>query len=119
MAGVCACASSGSCETRPSSKAWRRCARRSRRTPKKRANTLPDMADYKDTLNLPDTKFPMRGDLAKREPQWVKDWQEKGVYRRLRGGAQSPPRLALHHGPPPPPRDTPTAPAPNQNPKHT
>ena len=42
------------------------------------------MADYKDTLNLPDTTFPMRGDLAKREPQWVKDWQERGVYRRLR-----------------------------------
>jgi isoleucyl-tRNA synthetase len=42
------------------------------------------MADYKDTLNLPETPFPMRGDLAKREPQWVKEWQEKGVYRRLR-----------------------------------
>src|SRR5918993_405525 len=33
------------------------------------------MADYKDTLNLPETPFPMRGDLAKREPIWVKDWQ--------------------------------------------
>jgi len=42
------------------------------------------MADYKDTLNLPETPFPMRGDLAKREPLWVKEWQEKGVYRRLR-----------------------------------
>src|SRR5438132_2136326 len=100
MAGACACASSGSCATRPSSKAWRRCARRSRRTPKKRANTLPDMADYKDTLNLPDTKFPMRGDLAKREPQWVKDWQEKGVYRRLREVAKGRPRFVLHDGPP-------------------
>src|SRR5437773_10212281 len=100
MAGACACAFSGSCATRPSSKAWRRCARRSRRTPKKRANTLPDMADYKDTLNLPDTKFPMRGDLAKREPQWVKDWQEKGVYRRLREVAKGRPRFVLHDGPP-------------------
>ena len=48
------------------------------------------MADYKDTLNLPDTPFPMRGDLAKREPQWVKEWQEKGVYQRLRAGREGP-----------------------------
>jgi isoleucyl-tRNA synthetase len=58
------------------------------------------MADYKDTLNLPDTQFPMRGDLAKREPQWVKDWQEKGVYRRLRQVAKGRPRFVLHDGPP-------------------
>jgi isoleucyl-tRNA synthetase len=58
------------------------------------------MADYKDTLNLPDTPFPMRGDLAKREPQWVKQWQEKGVYRRLREIAKGRPRFVLHDGPP-------------------
>jgi isoleucyl-tRNA synthetase len=58
------------------------------------------MADYKDTLNLPDTPFPMRGDLAKREPQWVKEWQEKGVYRRLRTIAKGRPRFVLHDGPP-------------------
>jgi isoleucyl-tRNA synthetase len=58
------------------------------------------MADYKDTLNLPETPFPMRGDLAKREPQWVKDWQEKGVYRRLRALAKGRPRFVLHDGPP-------------------
>ncbi|HEX7053788.1 MAG TPA: class I tRNA ligase family protein, partial [Burkholderiales bacterium] len=58
------------------------------------------MADYKDTLNLPDTPFPMRGDLARREPQWVKDWQEKGVYRRLRQIAKGRPRFVLHDGPP-------------------
>jgi isoleucyl-tRNA synthetase len=58
------------------------------------------MADYKDTLNLPETPFPMRGDLAKREPQWVKEWQEKGVYRRLRQVAQGRPRFVLHDGPP-------------------
>ena len=58
------------------------------------------MADYKDTLNLPDTSFPMRGDLAKREPQWVKDWQERGVYRRLRAIAKGRPRFVLHDGPP-------------------
>ncbi|HEX5767290.1 MAG TPA: isoleucine--tRNA ligase, partial [Burkholderiales bacterium] len=58
------------------------------------------MADYKDTLNLPETPFPMRGDLARREPQWVKQWQEKGVYRRLRGLANGRPRFVLHDGPP-------------------
>jgi isoleucyl-tRNA synthetase len=58
------------------------------------------MADYKDTLNLPETSFPMRGDLAKREPQWVKEWQEQGVYRRLRAVAKGRPRFVLHDGPP-------------------
>ena len=43
-----------------------------------------DSKSYRDTLNLPDTPFPMRGDLAKREPGWTRQWQEKGVYRRLR-----------------------------------
>jgi isoleucyl-tRNA synthetase len=58
------------------------------------------MADYKKTLNLPDTPFPMRGDLARREPHWVKEWQEKGVYRRLRAAAKGRPRFVLHDGPP-------------------
>ena len=58
------------------------------------------MADYKDTLNLPETPFPMRGDLAKREPQWVREWHEKGVYRRLRTMAKGRPRFVLHDGPP-------------------
>ena len=58
------------------------------------------MPDYKHTLNLPDTPFPMRGDLARREPQWVKEWQERGVYRRLRELAKGRPRFVLHDGPP-------------------
>src|SRR5215213_6410184 len=58
------------------------------------------MADYKDTLNLPETPFPMRGDLAKREPQCVKQWQEKGIYRRLRQIAKGRPTFVLHDGPP-------------------
>jgi isoleucyl-tRNA synthetase len=58
------------------------------------------MADYKDTLNLPDTPFPMRGDLAKREPQWAREWQERGVYKRLRTLAKGRPRFVLHDGPP-------------------
>jgi isoleucyl-tRNA synthetase len=58
------------------------------------------MPDYKSTLNLPDTPFPMRGDLAKREPQRVREWQDKGVYRRLRAVAKGRPRFVLHDGPP-------------------
>src|SRR5687767_2989131 len=58
------------------------------------------MADYKDTLNLPDTQFPMRGDLVKREPQWIREWQDKGVYRKLRALAKGRPRFVLHDGPP-------------------
>ena len=43
--------------------------------------------DYKSTLNLPDTPFPMRGDLAKREPAWVKRWQDTKLYERIREAA--------------------------------
>jgi isoleucyl-tRNA synthetase len=60
------------------------------------------MADYKSTLNLPDTPFPMRGDLARREPERVREWHEKGVYQRLRAvaSAERRPRFVLHDGPP-------------------
>ena len=58
------------------------------------------MADYKDTLNLPDTPFPMRGDLPKREPQWVAQWQEKKLYQRIREVSAGRPRFVLHDGPP-------------------
>ncbi len=58
------------------------------------------MSDYKDTLNLLDTPFPMRGDLARREPVWVKEWRETGLYRRLRAVCAGRPRFVLHDGPP-------------------
>jgi isoleucyl-tRNA synthetase len=58
------------------------------------------MSDYKNTLNLPDTPFPMRGDLARREPQWVKEWQDKDIYQRLRQMAKGRPKFVLHDGPP-------------------
>jgi len=58
------------------------------------------MTDYKDTLNLPDTPFPMRGDLSKREPAWVKNWQEKKLYQRIREAAKGRPKFVLHDGPP-------------------
>ena len=58
------------------------------------------MADYKDTLNLPDTPFPMRGDLAKREPGWLKNWQERPLYRQIREACLGRPKFILHDGPP-------------------
>jgi isoleucyl-tRNA synthetase len=58
------------------------------------------MADYKDTLNLPDTPFPMRGDLAKREPGWLKIWQERTLYQRIREACAGRPKFILHDGPP-------------------
>jgi len=58
------------------------------------------MADYKKTLNLPDTKFPMRGDLAKREPLMLKEWQERKFYERIRAARRGAPRFILHDGPP-------------------
>ncbi len=55
---------------------------------------------YKDTLNLPDTLFPMRGDLARREPEMLKIWQEKQLYRKIREACQGRPKFVLHDGPP-------------------
>ncbi|MEY3294924.1 MAG: isoleucyl-tRNA synthetase, partial [Pseudomonadota bacterium] len=56
--------------------------------------------DHRATLNLPDTPFPMRGDLARREPGWVKAWQEQGLYQRLRDARRGAPLFVLHDGPP-------------------
>ena len=47
-------------------------------------SSTPSPTDYRTTLNLPDTPFPMRGDLPKREPGWVQDWESKGIYKKLR-----------------------------------
>ncbi|OIQ77759.1 isoleucine--tRNA ligase [mine drainage metagenome] len=58
------------------------------------------MTDYKNTLNLPDTSFPMRGDLARREPAWVQAWQDRKRYQKIREAAQGRPRFILHDGPP-------------------
>src|SRR3989304_4760481 len=56
--------------------------------------------DYKATLNLPDTPFPMRGDLAKREAGWVNAWQDGGLYRKIRAASTGRPKFVLHDGPP-------------------
>ncbi|OIR19934.1 isoleucine--tRNA ligase [mine drainage metagenome] len=51
-------------------------------------------------LNLPDTAFPMRGDLAKREPLMLQQWQAQQRYQRIRKAAAGRPRFILHDGPP-------------------
>ncbi|MDP2833522.1 MAG: isoleucine--tRNA ligase [Pseudomonadota bacterium] len=58
------------------------------------------MPDYKTTLNLPDTPFPMRGDLARREPGWIKQWQENKLYEKIRAASKGRPKFILHDGPP-------------------
>ncbi len=62
--------------------------------------TKPAAPDYRATLNLPDTPFPMRGDLPKREPGWVKNWEEQGIYKKLRDARCGAPKFVLHDGPP-------------------
>lgn len=66
----------------------------------KTASTTTPTTDYRATLNLPDTPFPMRGDLPKREPGWVKEWADNGIYQRLRESRHGKPLFVLHDGPP-------------------
>ncbi len=56
--------------------------------------------ENKYQLNLPDTPFPMRGDLAKREPLWVKRWQELKLYQKIRQKRKGAKKFILHDGPP-------------------
>lgn len=58
------------------------------------------MADYKQTLNLPATKFPMKAGLPNREPLILKRWQEINLYQKMRDNAQGRPAFILHDGPP-------------------
>ena len=58
------------------------------------------MADYKQTINLPQTGFPMKADLAQREPKMLADWQARDLYGRIRAAAKGRPRFVLHDGPP-------------------
>ena len=58
------------------------------------------MSDYKQSINLPQTDFPMKADLAQREPAFVARWQAEDTYGELRRLAQGRPRFVLHDGPP-------------------
>lgn len=58
------------------------------------------MSDYKPTLNLPQTEFPMRGNLANREPAMLKQWEETELYKKIREASKDRPTFVLHDGPP-------------------
>ncbi|QYJ94856.1 isoleucine--tRNA ligase [Shewanella spartinae] len=58
------------------------------------------MSDYKSTLNLPETEFPMRGNLAQREPEMLKSWTEKKLYQKIRESRTGAKPFILHDGPP-------------------
>lgn len=58
------------------------------------------MADYKHTLNLPATDFPMKANLAQREPVMLEHWQSLGLYQRIREARQGATPFILHDGPP-------------------
>ncbi len=58
------------------------------------------MSDYKKTLNLPHTDFPMRGNLAQREPQMLKAWNDIELYKKIRKQSSGRPTFVLHDGPP-------------------
>lgn len=58
------------------------------------------MNDYKNTLNLPQTNFPMKANLAAREPEMLQRWQNLNIYGRLREQRQGQPKYILHDGPP-------------------
>ncbi|MBO0710646.1 MAG: isoleucine--tRNA ligase [Acetobacteraceae bacterium] len=63
----------------------------------------PDVSstrDYRDTVFLPHTTFPMRGDLPKKEPQILARWEQMGLWRKLREASAGRPKFILHDGPP-------------------
>lgn len=58
------------------------------------------MSDYKDTLNLPKTAFPMKASLAQREPKRLQQWQDMDLYGKIREASAGRPKFILHDGPP-------------------
>ena len=63
-------------------------------------NSPAAASSYRSTLNMPDTPFPMRGDLPKREAAWAQEWDDKGIYKKLRDARCGAPKFILHDGPP-------------------
>ena len=61
---------------------------------------LDKKTDYRSTLNLPDTPFPMRGDLPRREAGWTQEWEDQGIYKKLRAARCGAEKFVLHDGPP-------------------
>jgi len=63
-------------------------------------NKSDKTTDYKRTLNLPQTDFPMKANLPGREPEWLKRWAEEDLYGRIRKARAGKPRYILQDGPP-------------------
>ena len=61
---------------------------------------MAERSDYKKTLNLPQTAFPMRGNLPQSEPKRLDRWREIDLYRRIREKSDGKPKFVLHDGPP-------------------
>ncbi len=61
---------------------------------------MSDKPDYKNTLNLPRTEFPMQANLVQREPQRLAQWEADGIYAQIRAARQGTPKFVLHDGPP-------------------
>ncbi|MCK4911210.1 MAG: class I tRNA ligase family protein, partial [Thermodesulfovibrionales bacterium] len=59
-----------------------------------------DPKDYKDTLNLPKTSFPMKANLPNREPEWLKQWEGSGLYEKMLKRNEGRDTYILHDGPP-------------------
>jgi isoleucyl-tRNA synthetase len=64
------------------------------------AEFMSGQGKYKDSVNLPDTAFPMRADLAIREPEMVAHWQNNGLYEQILDARKDAPAFVLHDGPP-------------------
>jgi isoleucyl-tRNA synthetase len=56
--------------------------------------------DYKQTLNLPKTNFPMKANLAQKEPEWLKHWESMRLYQKIRESSEGRKKFILHDGPP-------------------
>jgi len=72
----------------------------SKKTPRIRLRMSDSSTDYKATLNLPKTDFPMRANLAQREPGMLKEWHEKNIYEQIRQARSGREKYILHDGPP-------------------
>ncbi|WP_419895906.1 isoleucine--tRNA ligase [Roseomonas sp. USHLN139] len=68
--------------------------------PNAAASDTPAARDYRGTVFLPQTPFPMKGDLPKREPGWLARWEKIGLWDRIRAQSADRPKFVLHDGPP-------------------
>jgi isoleucyl-tRNA synthetase len=68
------------------------------KSPPAKPDATPESRKY--PLNLPETAFPMRGDLPKREPGWVRQWDDEKFYAAIRAARKGAPKFILHDGPP-------------------